>query len=71
MFDVTKKLNELLDHLSIKRKKLEEAERMVIMIEKWPRPGTLPWEVDALEKFHFLENKIENVKGEILKVQAS
>jgi len=62
LFDVIKHLNFLLDHLTHKRKKLEEAERMVIMIEKWPRPGTLPWELDALEQFHYLENRIESVR---------
>ena len=36
---------------------------MVIMIEKWPRPGTLPWEIDAMIEFQRIENMIENMKG--------
>jgi len=39
LFDMAKKLNLLFDRLKEKRKKLEEAEQMVLVIEKWPRPG--------------------------------
>jgi hypothetical protein len=42
---------------------MEEAESMVIMIEKWPRPGTLPWEMDAGIEFQRLENMIEGMRG--------
>lgn len=38
---------------------------MVVMIEKWPRPGTLPWELDAILEFIRIENKIESVKGKL------
>jgi hypothetical protein len=63
LFDMAKLLNGLLDRLKDKRKRLEEAEIMVITIEKWPRPGTLPWEVDAHSTFNRLECMIEAQKG--------
>lgn len=62
LFDMAKLLNSLLDKLKDKRKKLEESEQMVITIEKWPRPGTLPWEVDAHATFSRLECLIESQK---------
>lgn len=62
LFDMAKLLNSLLDKLKDKRKRLEEAEQMVITIEKWPRPGTLPWELDAHAHFSRLECLIESQK---------
>lgn len=61
LFDFSKILNIHLNRLQLKRRKLEEAESMVMTIEKWPRPGTLPWELDAYATFHRIENHIENV----------
>jgi len=63
LFDMAKCLNSLLDRLKDKRKKLEDAEIMVIQIEKWPRPGTLPWEIEANATFNRLECLIESQKG--------
>lgn len=62
LFDMAKLLNSLLDKLKDKRKKLDEAEQMVITIEKWPRPGTLPWELEAHAAFSRLECLIEAQK---------
>lgn len=62
LFDMAKLLNSLLDKLKHKRKKLEESEQEVIAIEKCPRPGTLPWEVDAISTFNRLECLIEGQK---------
>lgn len=63
LFDMAKLLNSLLDRLKDKRKKLEESEQMVTVIQKWPRPGTLPWEQDAVNEFNRLECQIEAQKG--------
>lgn len=63
LFDMSKCLNSLLDRLKEKRKKLDEAEQMVTVIQQWPRPGTLPWEMEAVNEFNRLECQIEAMKG--------
>ena len=63
LFDMAKRLNCLLFHLFHKRKKLEEVEQIVDLMEKCPRPGSLPWEMDAVEEFHKIEYDIENMRG--------
>jgi len=60
--DIANILNSQLDRLKDKRHKLEESEEMVMVIEKWPRPGSLPWEVEAMESIHRLECLIEAQK---------
>ncbi|CAG7729315.1 unnamed protein product [Allacma fusca] len=62
LFDMAKRLNCLLFRLYHKRRKLEEVEQMVETMEKWPRPGSLPWELEAIENFHRIEYDIENMK---------
>ena len=52
--------------LSEKKKHLTDAEEMVLEIERWPRPGTRPWEVEAVKNFHRIENLIERMKGKVL-----
>jgi hypothetical protein len=66
LFDMAKLLNALLDRLKDKRRKLEESEQMVTVIQKWPRPGTLPWELEAYAAFTRLECTIEAQKGYLL-----
>ena len=64
----------LLDKLKDKRKKLEESEQMVTVIQKWPRPGTLGWEQEATADFNRLECQMEAQKGNVkvtLSVQSS
>jgi hypothetical protein len=62
LFDMAKRLNCLLFRLYHKRRKLEEVEQMVETMEKWPRPGSLPWELEAIENFHRIEYDIANMK---------
>jgi len=66
LFDACKKFNVLLCFLSAKRKKLGEADSMLIMMEKTPQPGTLPWVLEAKMGFIRLENTIESVTGQFL-----
>ncbi|CAG7728344.1 unnamed protein product [Allacma fusca] len=65
LFDMAKRLNCLLFRLYHKRRKLEEVEEMVELMEKCPRPGSLHWEQESLEVFHRIEYEIENMKVEL------
>lgn len=62
VFDISKRLNIYVHSLAQKRKKLEIAEELVDQIERWPRPGTMPWEIKAVTAFTSYESRIEHMK---------
>ncbi|CAG7733298.1 unnamed protein product [Allacma fusca] len=62
VFDMSKRLNLLLDALACKRMKLKDSEDLVKLIENSPRPGTLKWEADSIKTCKTLEYAIENMR---------
>ncbi|CAL8125916.1 unnamed protein product [Orchesella dallaii] len=50
LFDNTKLLNEHIDRLAAKRRRLETSEVAVSELEKWPVPGSQPWEIKLNDK---------------------
>lgn len=61
LFDNAKLLNDHLDRLLTKRKKLEASEVAVASLEKFPLPGSLPWEVEIDEKMKGVQVNQSNV----------
>lgn len=62
LFDNAKTLNSHLDRLLQKRKRLEDSEEAVLVLEKWPIPGTLPWEVKMEDELNRLYIAQVNMK---------
>ncbi len=61
LFDNAKLLNDHVDRLLTKRKKLEASEVAVSLLEKWPIPGSLPWEMEIDEKMKGVQVDQSNV----------